>query len=116
MYNQNVAYNLNTNIISNTTHSENLKILSNLTEAEAFSLESSKHLTPKNTNQPSSFKTFNLNEKNQTNSDFLQQDQSSSIGYNNISNYQQYSAHEGELELRVRDTTNHKSYSNMYPK
>jgi hypothetical protein len=116
MHHQNVAYNLNTNIISNTNTSENLKILSDLTEAEAFSLESSKHLYQKNTNQPSSFKTFNLNEKNQTSSDFIQQNQSTSTSFNNISNYQQYGAHQGELELRVRDTTNHKTYSDMYPK
>jgi hypothetical protein len=119
MYDQNDASNLNTNIISNTTPSENLKILSDLTEAEAFSLESNKHLYSKSSIQPSSFKTYNLNEKNQTSSDFIQHEQSSSLSsknYNNNSNYQQYGDRQGELELRARDTTNYKSSSNMYPK
>jgi len=119
---QNAASNVNTNIISNTTPSENLKILSDLTEAQAFSLESNKHLHSKSSNQqPSSFKTYNLNETNQTSSDFIQHEHlasSSSLSsknYNSNSNYQQYGDRQGELELRARDTTNYKS-SNMYPK
>ena len=115
------ASNLNTNILSHTTnYSENLKVLSDLRETNSYSLERSSHYL--HASAPT-FRAYELNEKSQTSSDFIQQAQETASnnygtsGSLTNSNYPHYAAQLGEQELRVRDTTNFKSTSSsMYPK